>query len=187
MITIGSTIPDLSFDIYHHEEFKKVTFSDYKSKWLVLFFYPADFTFVCPTELAEAARKYEDFKKLGAEVISVSTDTKYTHKAWHNSSPVIKTVQYPMAADPTGTICKTFGTYIEDEGLSWRATFIIDPEGVLKAIDMHDNSIGRNIDEIYRKLQASIYVREHKGEVCPASWHPGKKTLRPGIKLVGKI
>lgn len=187
MITIGQQIPDFSFEYFQNEQFKKASLSDYRKKWLVLMFYPADFTFVCPTELSEAASKYNEYKKLGAEIISFSTDTVYVHKAWHDESPVIKSITYPMGADPTGNICRAFGTYIESEGLSLRGTFIIDPEGVLKAMDIHDNSIGRNSDEILRKLQASIYVREHKGEVCPASWKPGAKTLRPGVDLVGKI
>lgn len=187
MITIGQIIPPLAFEYFQNEEFKKAKLEDYRGKWLVLLFYPADFTFVCPTELSEAQQKYEEFKKLGAEILSFSTDTKYVHKAWHDSSPVIKSLTYPMGADPTGTLCRAFGTYIEGDGLSLRGTFIIDPDGVLKAMDIHDNSIGRNSDEILRKLQASIYVREHKGEVCPASWKPGAKTLKPGVNLVGKI
>jgi peroxiredoxin (alkyl hydroperoxide reductase subunit C) len=187
MITIGQQIPDIQLEYFQNEQFKKAKFSDYRGKWLILMFYPADFTFVCPTELSEAAQKYDEFKKIDAEIISFSTDTVYVHKAWHDSSPVIKSVTYPMGADPTGNISRAFGTYIEADGLSLRGTFIIDPDGILKAIDMHDNSIGRNIEEIFRKLQASQYVRGHKGEVCPASWRPGVKTLRPGVDLVGKI
>ena len=187
MITIGQQIPDLPFEYFQNEQFKKGKLSDYRGKWLVLMFYPADFTFVCPTELSEAASKYDEFKKVGAEIVSFSTDTVYVHKAWHDNSPVIKSITYPMGADPTGNICRAFGTYLEMEGLSLRGTFIIDPDGVLKAMDVHDNSIGRNIEEIFRKLQASQYVREHKGEVCPASWKPGVKTLKPGVDLVGKI
>ncbi|MEI6533689.1 MAG: redoxin domain-containing protein [Candidatus Roizmanbacteria bacterium] len=187
MITINTFVPNTPFDIFQNEKFSKKSFVDYKGKWLVLLFYPADFTFVCPTELGDASNKYEEFKKEGAEIISFSTDTMYTHKAWHDSSPIIKTIEYPMGADPTGSISKAFGTYIEDEGLSLRGTFIINPEGVLKSASIHDNSIGRNIDEILRQLQASIYVSKHNGEVCPASWKPGAKTLKPGIDLVGKI
>ena len=160
---------------------------DLKGKWLALLFYPADFTFVCPTELKEAQDHYEEIKKLGAELISVSTDTKYVHKAWHDTSPVIKTITYPMAADPTGEFSRLMGTYIEGEGLSLRGTFIIDPDGKLISSDIHSNDIGRSIKEIIRKLQAAIYVREHHGEVCPASWKPGEKTLKPGVELVGKI
>lgn len=187
MIAIGQQVPDIQFEYFQNEQFKKTNLSEYRGKWVVLMFYPADFTFVCPTELSEAAQKYDDFKKIGAEIISFSTDTVYVHKAWHDSSPVIKSVTYPMGADPTGNISRAFGTYIEADGLSLRGTFIVDPDGVLKAMDVHDNSIGRNIEEIFRKLQASQYVREHKGEVCPASWKPGSKTLRPGVSLVGKI
>ncbi len=187
MITINQTIPDLELEAYHNETIKKIKLSQYKGKWLVLLFYPADFTFICPTELAEAAEHYEQFKKLGAEVMSVSTDTTFVHKAWHDHSPAIQKVHYPMIADPTGKLCKTFGTYIEEEGLSQRATYIIDPEGKVKSIEIHDNSIGRNTKEILRKLEAAKYVKEHKGHVCPASWEPGKKTLKPGLDLVGKI
>ena len=187
MVTIGQEVPECSFDYFQNEQFKTAKLSDFRGKWLILLFYPADFTFVCPTELSEAAQKYDEFKKAGAEIISMSTDTKYVHKAWYETSPIIKQITYPMGADPTGNICRSFGTYIEAEGLSFRGTFIIDPDGVLKAIDIHDNSIGRNIEEILRKLQASIYVREHKGEVCPASWKPGAKTLKTGVTLDGKI
>lgn len=187
MVTIGQKIPNLEFKYFQNEQFKKAHFENYRGKWLVLFFYPADFTYICPTELREAESKYEEIKKLGGEVISFSTDTVYVHKAWHDNSPAIKSITYPMGADPTGNICRAFGTYIEGDGLSLRGTFIIDPDGVLKAMDIHDNSIGRNSEEIVRKLQASQYVREHKGEVCPASWKPGAKTLKPGVDLVGKI
>ncbi len=187
MVKIGDKIEDMEFEVYHEENIKKVKFSDYKGKWLVLLFYPADFTFVCPTELEEMAEMYEEFKKLGAEVISVSTDTAFSHKAWHDHSKAIAKIKYPMAADPTGKICKYFDTYIDGEGLSVRATFIINPDGVIKAMDLHDNSIGRNAEEIHRKLDASVYVSQHEGEVCPASWKPGKKTLKPGMDLIGKI
>ena len=187
MVKIGEQVPDMEFQVFHDEETKKVKISDYKGRWLVLLFYPADFTFVCPTELEEAAENYAEFKKNNAEVISVSADTVYVHKAWHDTSEAIKKVQYPMAADPTGKLCREFGTYIESEGLSLRGSFLIDPDGVLKSIEIHDNSIGRSAGEILRKLQAAKFVREHKGQVCPASWKPGAKTLKPGLDLVGKI
>lgn len=187
MVRIGQPVPDLEFDAYLNEEVKKYKLSDLKGKWLVLLFYPADFTFVCPTELEEAAQYDEEFKKAGAELVSVSTDTVYVHKAWHDTSPAIKKIKFPMAADPAGKLCREFGTYLEDAGLSLRGTFIIDPDGVLKAAEIHDNSIGRSVKEIFRKVQAAKFVREHKGEVCPASWEPGKKTLKPGLELVGKI
>ncbi len=187
MIGVGDTIPDMELDAYHEGEIKKVKFNDYRGKWLVLVFYPADFTFVCPTELEEAAEHHAQFAKEGAEIMSVSTDTAFSHKAWHDNSPAIKKIKYPMLADPTGATCREFGTYIEKEGLSLRATFIIDPNGVVKSIEMHDNDIGRNIKETLRKLQAAKFVSEHKGMVCPASWTPGGKTLKPGVELVGKI
>jgi peroxiredoxin (alkyl hydroperoxide reductase subunit C) len=187
MIKIGQTIPDIELEAYYDDDIKKVKLSDYRGKWLVLIFYPADFTFICPTELEEAANYYEQFKKLGAEVMSVSTDTAFVHKAWHDQSPAIGKIQFPMLADPTGNMCKEFGTYIEEEGLSLRGSFIVDPNGILKAYEMHDNSIGRSAAELLRKLQAAKFVAEHKGKVCPASWHPGDETLTPGIDLIGKI
>ncbi len=187
MVKINEKIPDFELDAFQNEEIRKIRLSDYRGKWLVLIFYPADFTFVCPTELEEAAECYGEFKKLNAEVLSVSTDTAFAHKAWHDTSPSIKKITFPMVADPTGKLCKEFGTYIEEQGLSLRGTFIIDPDGVLKAMEMNDNGVGRSSDELLRKLQAAKFVREHKGLVCPASWRPGKKTLKPGVELVGKI
>ena len=188
-VRINEAVPDISFDIYDPktDKEKKVNLSDYKGKWLVLFFYPADFTFVCPTELEEMAHMYNDFKKEGAEVISVSTDTVFTHKAWHDNSPAIKQIQYPMAADPTAVLSETFGTYIESEGLSLRGTFIINPDGILKTIEINDNSVGRKASETLRKLRAAKYVSKNPGNVCPASWEPGDDTLKPGMDLVGKI
>ena len=188
MVKIGETIPDFTLDAYHKKNLKKIKLSSYKKKWLVMLFYPADFTFVCPTELEEAAENYTKFKKLGAEIVSISTDTAFSHKAWHDNSKAIGKIKYPMLADPTGAVCKKFGTYIEDEGSSLRASFIIYPDQKVVAYDIHSNDIGRNIHEILRKLQAAKFVRDNKGAlVCPASWKPGKKTLKPGVNLVGKI
>lgn len=186
---IGHKVPDVEVDAYlpAKDALGKVRISDYKGKWVVLAFYPADFTFVCPTELAELADNYETFKKLNAEVLSVSMDTAFVHKAWHDQSPAIRKIQYPMLADPSGKLCRMFGTFSEEAGISLRGSFVIDPDGVLKCLEIHDNSIGRSAKEIIRKLQAAIYVREHGGEVCPASWEPGKQTLKPGLDLVGKI
>ncbi len=187
MFRIGERIGDFEFDVFLNDDEKRVKFSDFRGKWLVLLFYPADFTFICPTELEEAADHYAEFSKLNAEVVSFSRDTVFVHKAWHDNSEAIKKVGFPMAADPTGEICKAFGTYMEKEGLCCRATFLIDPDGIVKSIEMHDNSIGRSTKEILRKLQACIFVKNNKGLVCPASWEPGKKTLKPGMDLVGKI
>ncbi|HLC71457.1 MAG TPA: redoxin domain-containing protein [Candidatus Nanoarchaeia archaeon] len=186
-LEINSAAPAFDTKAFHEGQTKTIKLSAYKGQWVVLAFYPADFTFICPTELADFADHYDEFKKLNAEVLSVSTDTVFVHKAWHDNSPSIKKIQFPMLADPTGDICKAYGTYIRAEGLSLRATFIIDPDGVLKWFEMHDNSIGRNTKEILRKLKAAQFVREHGGEVCPVNWEPGGKTLRPGLDLVGKI
>lgn len=187
MAKVGQKVTDFELKAYHNNDIKTIKLSDYKNKWLVLLFYPADFTFICPTELEEAANLYSEFQKAGAEILSVSTDTVYVHKAWHDVSPAVKKIQFPMVADPTGNLCREFGTYIDDAGLSLRGSFIIDPDGVLKCSDIHDNSIGRSGAEILRKVQAAKFVRENKGEVCPANWKPGGKTLKPGLDLVGKI
>lgn len=187
MVAIGQKIPDLESQAFRANDIHSIKLSDYEGKWLLLMFYPADFTFVCPTELEEAADLYDEFKKLGAELLSVSTDTVYVHKAWHDQSPSIKKIQFPMVADPSGKLSRAFGVYLEEQGISLRGTFIIDPDGVLKAFEVNDNSIGRSGQELLRKLQAAIFVRQNKGEVCPASWRPGKKSLKPGLDLVGKI
>lgn len=187
MIQIGQKVPDLAIEAFHNEDKKTIRFSDLQGKWFVLIFYPADFTFICPTELEELADSYEEFKKAGAEILSVSTDTVYVHKAWHDVSPAVKKIRFPMLADPTGELSRKFGTYIEGVGLSLRGSFIIDPDGVLKAFEIHDNSIGRSAKELLRKLQAAKFVRENPGNVCPAGWKPGDKTLKPSLDLVGKI
>jgi peroxiredoxin (alkyl hydroperoxide reductase subunit C) len=187
MIRIGQRVPEIALDAYQNDQINKVKLTDYLGRWVVLVFYPADFTFICPTELGELAHYYDDFRALGAEVLTVSTDTVYAHKAWHDESPAINKARYAMMADPTGKLCRHFGTYLEDEGLSLRGSFIIDPEGVLKAGEIHDNSIGRSSRELLRKLQAAKHVYEHGGEVCPANWEPGRRTLKPGLELVGKL
>ena len=187
MIKIGQKIEDLEFEYYQNLDIKKQRFSDFNGKWLVLLFYPADFTFICPTELEDAARRYEAFKKEGAEIFSISTDTIYVHKAWHDQSAAVSKIRYPMIADPAAKMCRYFGTYSDDIGTSLRGTFIIDPDRILKSLEIHDNSIGRSAEEILRKLQAAVFVHGHEGEVCPANWHPGDKTLKPGLDLVGKI
>ena len=187
MTLINSTIPEFSAQIYHGEAFKTVSNKDVKGKWVVFFFYPADFTFVCPTELGDLADKYEQLQKMGVEVYSVSTDTHYVHKAWHDASDTIKKIKYPMLADPTGALSRFFGVYNEDSGLAYRGTFVVDPEGKVKLAEMQDNAIGRNAEELVRKIQAAQFVATHDGEVCPAKWTPGAATLKPGLDLVGKI
>ena len=184
---INTQVPDFKVQAYVNNEFKTVTREDLKGKWSIFFFYPADFTFVCPTELGDMAEKYEAFKKMGVEVYSVSTDTHFTHKAWHDTSETIKKIQFPMLADPTGHLSRSFGVYIEEAGLAYRGTFLVDPEGRIKLSEVNDNGIGRNADELLRKVQAAQFIAKNPAEVCPAKWRPGEKTLKPGLDLVGKI
>lgn len=186
-IEINKPAPSFEAEIFHENDTKKIKLEDYRGKWVVLFFYPADFTFVCPTELGDLADKYEEFKKLNVEILSVSTDTVFVHKAWWDSSETINKIKFPMVADPTGNISRAYGTYIKEEGLSLRGTFIIDPEGILKAYEINDNSIGRSSRELIRKINAAQFVEKHGDKVCPANWEPGEDTLEPGMDLVGKI
>ncbi len=186
-LSVGDKVPEFEFEVFQDEKIKKMNFADLKGKWTVLMFYPADFTFVCPTELEDMAALYESFKKEGAEIISVSTDTVFVHKAWHDNSEAIGKVKYPMAADPTHMLAESFGVLVEEEGVALRGTFIIDPDGVIKVAQIHDNSVGRNAKETLRQLQAAKFVAEHDGSVCPANWNPGDDTLQPGLDLVGKI
>ena len=184
---INTQVPDFKAQAYHNNEFKEVTQKDLKGKWSIFFFYPADFTFVCPTELGDMADKYATFQKMGVEVYSVSTDTHFTHKAWHDASDTIKKINYPMLADPTGHLTRAFGVHIEEAGLAYRGTFVVNPEGVIKIAEVQDNGIGRNADELLRKVQAAQFIATNPGEVCPAKWKPGASTLKPGLNLVGKI
>jgi peroxiredoxin (alkyl hydroperoxide reductase subunit C) len=192
VLRIGDTMPDLTLPAYHpvKDEEVSIKLADYKGKWKVFLFYPADFTFVCPTELEEMAEHYDEIVKEGGEVFSVSTDTVFVHKAWHDNSQAIAKIKYPMVADPAGTLSKLFGVYISqggDAGLALRGTFIVDPNGVLRTMEIHDNAIGRSAKETVRKLRAAKFVAEHGGNVCPAAWEPGSDTLKPGMDLVGKI
>jgi peroxiredoxin (alkyl hydroperoxide reductase subunit C) len=168
-------------------KFVEVTEASLKGKWSVVVFYPADFTFVCPTELEDLADKYEEFKKLGVEIYSVSTDTHFAHKAWHDTSDAIRKVNYTMVGDPTGALTRNFDVMIEEEGLALRGTFVVNPEGQIKLCEIHDNGIGRDASELLRKVKAAQYVASHPGEVCPAKWQEGDKTLKPSLDLVGKI
>ena len=184
---INSTLPDFTAQAFHNGDFVEVTQDDLKGKWSILFFYPADFTFVCPTELGDMADNYATFQEMGVEVYSVSTDTHFTHKAWHDTSDTIGKITYPMLADPTGRLSRALGVYIEDAGLAYRGTFVINPEGEIKIAEIHDNGIGRNADELLRKVRAAQFIAEHPDQVCPAKWTPGEATLKPGLDLVGKI
>ncbi|MCF7798416.1 peroxiredoxin [Candidatus Woesearchaeota archaeon] len=187
MVKINEQAPAFSAQVYVDNQFKELSLTEQKGKFVVLFFYPADFTFVCPTELEDMAEQYEELKKLNTEVISVSTDTHFVHKAWHDASEAIRKIQFPMAGDPLHTIAKAYDVLREKEGLADRATIIIDPDGIVKAIEITDEPIGRNAEELIRKIQALEYARKHPGIACPAKWKPGEKTLKPGIDLVGKI
>lgn len=186
MSLIGKKVESFKAKAFYNGQFIDITDENMKGKWSAVIFYPADFTFVCPTELEDLANLYEDFKKENCEIYSVSTDTEYVHKAWHDSSERVKKVQYPMIADPTGKLSRMFEVMIEEEGLALRGSFIIDPEGVIQAYEVHSNGIGREANELLRKLQAAKFVREN-GEVCPAKWKPGKESLKPTIDLIGKL
>lgn len=184
---VGHQAPEFEAQAFHNGEIKHVKLSDYKDKWKVVFFYPADFTFVCPTELGEMADLYAELQKLNVEVLSVSTDTVWVHQAWHNDSETIKKIKFPMVADPTHEISKKYGVLIEEEGVTLRGTFLIGPSGKLRVMEVHEDGIGRSAKDLLRKIQAAQFVDSNQGQVCPASWHPGEKTLKPGLDLVGKI
>lgn len=184
---INTSVPDFTVDAFVNGEFKKISREDIAGKWAIFFFYPADFTFVCPTELLDMADNYDKFRELGAEVYAVSTDTQFTHKAWHDSSESIAKVRFPMLADKTGYLSEAFGVLNPDDYLAYRGTFIVNPEGIIKVAEVNDNGIGRNSEELLRKLEAAQFVAEHGDQVCPARWKRGDKTLTPGIELVGKI
>lgn len=187
MALINTTIKPFKAEAYRNGEFVTITDADLKGKWSVVFFYPADFTFVCPTELGDLADNYAEFQKLGVEIYSVSTDTHFVHKAWADASDTIKKIQYTMVGDPTGTITRNFDVMIEEAGQALRGTFVINPEGEIKVCEIHDLGIGRSAAELLRKIQAAQYIATHDGEVCPASWQPGSETLAPSLDLIGKI
>ncbi len=187
MSLINKEVNEFSVQAYHDNKFKTVTKADILGRWSVFFFYPADFTFVCPTELEDLANKYEDFKKAGCEIYSVSTDTHYVHKAWHDTSDRIKKLPYPMLADPTHALSKDFEVLIEEDGLAERGSFIVNPEGKIVAYEINAGNVGRNADELLRKVQASQFVYAHGDEVCPAKWQPGAETLKPSLDLVGLL
>lgn len=187
MSLINTTIKPFKATAYHDGKFVDISEATLKGKWSVFVFYPADFTFVCPTELEDLANNYAEFKKLGVEIYGISTDTHFAHKAWHDTSEAIKKVQYPLVGDPTATLARNFEVLIEEEGLALRGTFVINPEGQIKVLEIHDNGIGRDASELLRKVKAAQYVASHPGEVCPAKWEEGAATLKPSLDLVGKI
>ena len=187
MSLINTTIQPFRATAFHNGAFVEVSDADLAGKWAVVFFYPADFTFVCPTELGDLADNYAEFQRLGVEVYSVSTDTHFTHKAWHATSDTIGKIEYPMLGDATGQITRNFGMMREESGLANRGTFLVDPDGVIQFAEVTAEGIGRNAVELLRKIKAAQYVRTHPGEVCPAKWEEGDDTLSPSLDLVGKL
>ncbi len=187
MSLINSSVKPFKATAYQNGKFIEVTDATLKGKWAIMMFYPADFTFVCPTELEDLADNYAEFQKMGVEVYGVSTDSHFAHKAWHDTSEAIKKVTYPLIGDPTGTLTRNFDVMIEEDGMALRGTFVINPEGQIKLCEIHDNGIGRDASELLRKVKAAQYVAAHPGEVCPAKWTEGASTLTPSLDLVGKI
>lgn len=187
MSLIGTKVKSFTANAYQGGKFKVVTDADLLGKWSIICFYPADFTFVCPTELEDLQNNYELFKSLGVEVYSVSTDTHFSHKAWHDTSESIKKIEYAMIGDPSHVISKNFEVLIEDAGLADRGTFIVDPDGVIQYVEVSSGGIGRDAGALVNKIKAGQYIRKNPKEVCPAKWQEGAKTLTPGLDLVGKI
>ena len=187
MSLINTEVKPFTATAYHNGEFVTVSEADLQGKWSVFFFYPADFTFVCPTELGDLADHYAEFQRLGVEIYGVSTDTHFTHKAWHDTSDTIGKVEYPLVGDPTGTLARHFDVLIAEEGLADRGTFVVDPEGKIQIVEITAGGIGRNAAELLRKIKAAQYVAAHPNEVCPANWEEGDDTLAPSLNLVGKI
>ena len=187
MSLINTSIKPFRATAYHQGDFVEVSDETVRGRWSVFVFYPADFTFVCPTELEDLADHYEELQQLGVDVYGVSTDTHFAHKAWHDTSEAIRKVRYPLVGDPTATLARNFEVLNEETGLALRGTFLVDPEGRIKLYEIHDDGIGRNADELVRKVKAAQYVATHPGEVCPAKWREGERTLHPSLDLVGKI
>ena len=187
MAVINTEIKPFSATAFKEGKFVDVTDADVKGKWAIFFFYPADFTFVCPTELEDLADIYPKLQDMGVEVYSVSTDTHFSHKAWHDSSPAIGKINYYMLGDQSGQITNNFEVMRPGVGLADRGTFVVDPDGIIQVMEITCEGVGRNASELLRKVKAAQYVREHPGEVCPAKWEEGEKTLAPSLDLVGKI
>ena len=187
MSLINTQVPPFKTTAFLNGKFIDVSEQSFKGKWSVVIFMPAAFTFNCPTEVEDAADNYAEFQKLGAEVYIVTTDTHFSHKVWHETSPAVGKAKFPLVGDPTHVLAKAFDVYIEEEGLALRGTFVINPDGVIKTLEIHDNAIARDVKESLRKLKAAKYVAEHPGEVCPAKWNEGSKTITPSLDLVGKI
>ncbi len=187
MALINTEVKPFTTTAFHNGSFVEVSDKDLRGKWSIVFFYPADFTFVCPTELGDLADLYDEFTRIGVEIYSVSTDTHFTHKAWHETSDTIRKIRFPMLGDPAGVITRNFDVMREGQGLADRATFVIDPDGVIQIMEITPEGVGRNATELLRNVKAAQYVRDHPNEVCPAKWEEGEETLAPSLDLVGKI
>ena len=187
MPLINTPVAPFKATAFHNGKFVEITEQTLKGRWSVFVFYPADFTFVCPTELEDLADRHDQFKALGVDVYGISTDTHFAHKAWHDTSDAIRKVRYPLIGDPTGRISRSFDVLVEDTGLALRGTFVIDPEGRIKTAEVHDDGIGRDAGELLRTVAAAQYVARNPGQVCPAKWQEGEETLTPSLDLVGKI
>ncbi|WP_436701282.1 alkyl hydroperoxide reductase subunit C [Nocardioides sp. BYT-33-1] len=187
MSLVNTTVPPFRVHAYQDGAFLEVTDDDLRGQWSVLVFYPGDFTFVCPTELEDLADRYDEFRALGVEVYGASTDSHFAHKAWHASSAAVGKVRYPLLADPTLRLSRAFDVLVEEDGQALRGTFVIDPEGTIRTVEVHDAGIGRDAAELLRKVRAAQYITAHPGEVCPARWDDGADTLTPSLELVGRI
>jgi len=187
MSLVNTEVQPFKVQAFHNGDFVEVTEADLKGKWSVLIFMPAAFTFNCPTEIEDAADNYAEFQAAGAEVYIVTTDTHFSHKMWHETSDAVGKAKFPLIGDPTHQLTNAFGVHIPEEGLSLRGTFVINPDGVIKTEEVHDNAIARDVSETLRKLKAAKYVADNPSEVCPAKWKDGESTLTPSIDLVGKI
>ena len=187
MSLINTHVPAFKTQAFHNGKFVEVSNESLLGKWSVIIFMPAAFTFNCPTEVEDAADNYAAFQKAGAEVYIVTTDTHFSHKVWHETSPAVGKALFPLVGDPTHTLTRGFGVHIDEEGLALRGTFIVNPEGVIKTLEIHDNAIARDVKETLRKLKAAQFVAANPGQVCPAKWNEGAKTLTPSLDLVGKI
>ena len=187
MSLINTQVKPFKTQAFHNGKFIEVTDATLKGKWSVVIFMPAAFTFNCPTEVEDAANNYAEFQKAGAEVYIVTTDTHFSHKVWHETSPAVGKAQFPLVGDPTHQLTRAFDVHIDEEGLALRGTFIMNPDGVIKTLEIHDNAIARDVSETLRKLKAAQFVASHPGEVCPAKWHEGEKSIKPSLDLVGKI
>ncbi len=187
MSLIGRELKPFAATAFHNHDFVEVTDADVRGEWAVFFFYPADFTFVCPTELEDLADHYAELKGMGVEVYAVSTDTHFSHMAWHASSPAIGKIKFPMIGDQNHTLSANFGVLREGQGLADRGTFVTDPDGVIQLVEITSEGVGRNAAELVRKIKAAQFVRANPGQVCPAKWDQGAATLTPGVEHVGKI